>query len=187
MPKEEFTAMEESVRREWIGSIVEEHQSRLIRYARFLTRDLDKARDVVQETFVSLCRVDRGRIADHLVPWLFRICRHRALDILRREGRMVSIDVALDRSPGIEPMTPDPDLALEKRQAVTEVLEALAQLSPAQQEVLRLRFSEGLSYREISTVTRHSVSHVGVLIHEGVKRLRRSLNAADAAGRKGGE
>jgi RNA polymerase sigma factor (sigma-70 family) len=187
VPEEDDIVMEESMRREWIESIVEEHQSRLIRYARFFTKDLDKARDVVQETFVSLCREDGERIADHLVPWLFRVCRHRALDMLRREGRMVSIDVALDRSPGIEPMTPDPHLALEKRKAVAQVLEALALLTPAQQEVLRLRFSEGLSYKEISAITRRSVSHVGVLIHEGVKRLRLSLNAADSAGRKGGE
>jgi RNA polymerase sigma factor (sigma-70 family) len=179
--------MDERTRREWIGSVVEEHEGRLIRYARFLTRDLDKARDAVQETFVLLCREDRARIEDHLAPWLFRVCRQRAIDLLRKEGRMVSIDAAIESSPGIEPIVPGPDIGLAQREAVTHVLDAVTRLSPLQQEVLRLRFSEGLSYKEISVVTKHSVSHVGVLIHEGVKRLRQSLKTAAPADRKGGE
>ena len=51
-----------------------------------------------------------------------------------------------------------------------------------QQEVLRLKFQHGLSYREISGVTELTVSHVGVLIHNGLKALRARLGDQDAAG-----
>ena len=40
---------------------------------------------------------------------------------------------------------------------------------------LRLRFQEELSYKQISAVTGHSVSHVGVLIHDGIRSIRRRL------------
>jgi RNA polymerase sigma-70 factor (ECF subfamily) len=43
--------------------------------------------------------------------------------------------------------------------------------------VLRLRFQEGLSYKEIAGVMQLTVSHVGVLIHNGLKSLRARLDA----------
>lgn len=63
------------------------------------------------------------------------------------------------------------------------VLAAVAELPPAQQEVLRLRFQEELSYKEISAITNHSVSNVGFLIHTGIRRVRERLRVADAATR----
>ena len=54
---------------------------------------------------------------------------------------------------------------------------ALATLPPRTQEVLRLRFQEGLSYKEIAGVMQLTVSHVGVLIHNGLKSLRARLDA----------
>ena len=48
----------------------------------------------------------------------------------------------------------------------------MAALPALQQEVLRLKFQAGLSYQEIAEVTGKSVSHVGVLLHEGLKSIR---------------
>ena len=48
----------------------------------------------------------------------------------------------------------------------------LARLPENQQEVIRLKFQQGLSYKEISSVTGLSVTNVGFLIHTGLKRLR---------------
>jgi RNA polymerase sigma-70 factor (ECF subfamily) len=46
---------------------------------------------------------------------------------------------------------------------------------------LRLRFQDELSYKEISAVTRHSVSNVGFLIHVGIRRLRDRLGVTEPA------
>ena len=59
--------------------------------------------------------------------------------------------------------------------AVNGILKTL----PAnQQEVIRLKFQESMSYQEISAVTGHSVSHVGVLLHEAMKEVRRKMKAS---------
>ena len=58
---------------------------------------------------------------------------------------------------------------------VAGVLGVLGTLPENQQEVIRLKFQHGLTYREIAGVTKHSVSHVGVLIHAGMKTLRQKL------------
>ncbi|MCU0709385.1 MAG: sigma-70 family RNA polymerase sigma factor, partial [Pirellula sp.] len=55
----------------------------------------------------------------------------------------------------------------------------IAQLPKLEQEVVQLRLGEGLSYKEIADITELSVSHVGVLLHQAVKRLRKSLVPPD--------
>ncbi len=55
----------------------------------------------------------------------------------------------------------------------------IARLPKLEQEVVQLRLAQGLSYKQIADVTDLSVSHVGVLLHQAVKRLRQSLGQAD--------
>lgn len=65
-----------------------------------------------------------------------------------------------------------PDDAAEQQDSVDKILSLLAELSSNQQEVLRLKFQHGLSYREISSVTGLTETNVGFLMHVGIKRLR---------------
>lgn len=152
---------------------VETYQGRLIRFAARITGDLESARDVVQDTFLRLCRQDLDQVADHLPAWLFRVCRNRALDVRKKEGPLRPLDEMPARTE-IDPGD-DPHGSLERSDAAKRALVALAELPPSQQEVLRLRLQEELSYKEISAVTGHSVSHVGVLVHVGLKTVRQRL------------
>ena len=68
-----------------------------------------------------------------------------------------------------------PATAAENRDGASRVLGLLALLPQNQQEVIRLRFQSGLSYKDIAGVTGLSVSNVGYLIHVAVKALREKL------------
>lgn len=60
------------------------------------------------------------------------------------------------------------------------MMEAQISLLPRlEQEVVQLRLAQGLSYKQIADVMDLSVSHVGVLLHQAVKRLRQSLAEPD--------
>ena len=157
---------------------MDQYQSRLIAFAARITGDLESARDVVQDTFLRLCQQDMDNV-DHLPAWLFRVCRNRALDIRKKEGPLEPLDDAADAP--THGVSLDPHRLLEQSEAARRVLAAVADLPPAQQEVLRLRFQEELSYKEISAVTGHSVSSVGFLIHTGIHRVRRQMHAAGPA------
>jgi len=161
--------------RDWIRRAVERHEGPLSRYAARILGDLDRARDVVQDTFLRLCRQPRSAVEGHLTEWLFTVCRNRALDVCRKEGRMTTTD---DQGL-VELASPDPgpDHRLTHDEAAGRAIALLDGLPPRHREVLRLKFQEGLSYKEISRITSHSVSYVGVLVHEGMKRLRASLGA----------
>jgi RNA polymerase sigma-70 factor (ECF subfamily) len=155
----------------WVAAALERYEGPLLRYATRMVGQVDRARDVVQDTFLKLCREDPARLEGRLAPWLYRVCRNQALDVRRREGRSQPLDEQDLRSRP-SPL-PGPARGVEAREAAQEALERLAALSASQQEVLRLKFQHDLSYRDISEVMGLSVSHVGVLIHQGLKALRR--------------
>lgn len=76
----------------WIRAALERFETPLTRYAFRITGDLERARDVVQDCFLSLCGESPARIDDHLAPWLFKVCRNRALDVRRKEARSLPLD-----------------------------------------------------------------------------------------------
>lgn len=166
--------MEPAQRGEWIRSLFEQYEGALVRYAARLTGNIDAARDAVQETFMQLCQMDPGELDERPVPWLYTVCRNRALDGRRKEARMNALGEECEEV--AETGKPNPLQIAEKRNATSVVLKALESLPANQQEVIRLKFQDGMSYKEISQVTGLSISNVGFLIHVGVKGIRVAVN-----------
>jgi len=159
----------------WIHEAVAHYEGPLTLYATRLTGNLERARDVVQETFLKLCRQRREEVDEHLAEWLYTVCRNHALDTRRKERRMTAIATSTlsERCDS----TPSPEIAFERGEETGAVLRLLDDLPEEQQECIRLKFQHGRSYKEISAITCKSVSHVGVLIHLGVKALRTQVEA----------
>ena len=154
---------------QWIEAIVSRYERPLCQYAYRLTGNFDAARDAVQDTFLKLCR--EGVLEDDRVaPWLFRVCRNRCIDVLRKEKPMqplTDLQAAVLPDPG---RSPAEETGL--RESVSLLLRKLAQLPANQAEVIRLKFQHQMSYREIAAVTALSETNVGYLIHVGIQTLR---------------
>lgn len=154
----------------FVRAAVAQYQAPLIRYASRLVGDPDRARDVVQDTFIKLMGKPPEVVDGHVAEWLFTVCRNRALDVLRKEGRMKRFEEGeMERVRAEESR---PTGGLEAEETHEALLKMIEHLPPNQQEVIRLKFQNGFSYKEISRITALSVSHVGVLIHHAVTRLR---------------
>ncbi len=170
MPAPLLQLMEVSPR-ELVESAQADFEGPLTGYAAGLLRgDWDRARDVVQDTFIKLHAQDPTTIQGRLKSWLYTVCRNRAIDILRKENPMISSAGEVFES--INDSAPDPSRAMEERERHVEVMALLDRLPENQREVIRLKFQGDLSYKEISDVTGLSVFNVGFLIHTGIKRLR---------------
>lgn len=163
--------MDASFRR-WVMGAVEDHEGRLLLYARRLVGDAEQARDLVQECFLRLCREDRARVEQHLRAWLYAVVRRLAIDRLRRRAREPSAAPAAVAEPAV---VDDPGDQLAAAEEQRLLLLALDRLPAGHREVVRLRFQHGLSYREIAEVTGHSEGNVGFLLHHAIKRLRHAL------------
>lgn len=158
---------------QWIAEALDQYEGRLVRYAGRITGNLEQARDVVQETFARLCGQDPGALNGRLGPWLFAVCRNRAIELRRKDRRMYAAGELVMESLADAAVTPD-ESAMEREQS-GGILRHLATLPESQQEVVRLKFQESMSYREISEVTGHSVSNVGFLLHTALKTLRERM------------
>jgi RNA polymerase sigma-70 factor (ECF subfamily) len=157
-------------REQFIEQAMVEFESPLLGYATTILHDLDRARDVVQDTFIRLCQQDIAKVRDGLKTWLFTVCRNRALDILRKENRVQTLDeVKWQKVAGPELQ---PDQQADHDERIAEVMKYLDRLSPNQREVILLKFQQGLSYQEITDVTGLTSGNIGFLIHTGLKRLR---------------
>ena len=120
---------------------------------------------------MRLCSHGHEKVDGHLAEWLFTVCRNRALDLRRRERRMTLLTEDQDT----EARNSSPELTVENRDAAGRVMRLLEGLSENLQTVIRLKFQNGLSYREISEVTGLTVSNVGFLIHRGLKTIRERM------------
>ena len=157
-----------------LRAVVRRYELPLTQYAARITGCRERARDAVQDTFLRFQQSAPPGLAQaegDLPKWLFTVCRHRALDICRKENRMTY----LDHEPNAAEPSPEPGPAesLARKEAANFLLRILEKLPPRQQEVIQLKFQNGLSYKEISEVTQLSVTNVGFLIHQGIKALRR--------------
>jgi RNA polymerase sigma-70 factor (ECF subfamily) len=160
----------------WMRSIVAAHAADLNRYAASILNDTDSAKDVVQDVFLRLWQTPRAEVEDHLRPWLFRVARNRALDIRRKGARMRP----LEESPAAQAATetPGPRSNAETQDSHSRILALMKALPDNQQEVVRLKFQNGMSYKEIATVTELTVTNVGFLIHSALATLRMRANAS---------
>ncbi|MBX3018569.1 MAG: sigma-70 family RNA polymerase sigma factor [Bdellovibrionaceae bacterium] len=157
-----------NAKEEWLRTLVVQHEGALLRYARRFVPEAE-AREVVQETYLRLWSEDVEKVQGHEAEWLFCVCRNQCLDRRKAEAKVKQSAVDPLKIASLEPTAEE---RLEERERETRVESLLGDLPPNQQEVIRLKFQEGFSYKEISRITGHSVSNVGVLIHEAMKRLR---------------
>lgn len=156
----------------WLSRVFHEHQRPLLAYVTHLMGDADRAADVVQDAFVRLCTQPRDQVEDHVRQWLYAVSRNRALDVLKKENRMKTLD---DSEPCPTSSESDPHLLAQRRDTARQADSLMDRLPPRQQEVIRLKVESGMSYQEISELTGLSVSNVGYLLHVGLKSIRMRL------------
>jgi RNA polymerase sigma-70 factor (ECF subfamily) len=148
---------------QWIVEALDLYEDALLRYATWVMRDSELAREIVQETFLRLCRENPAKVEGHVAQWLFTVCRNLAFDTRKREARMTPLQ---DADIGV-------DSNLEKKETVGEIFRFVENLPKNQREVVYLKFQCDLSYKEISEVTRLSVGNVGLLLHTALKAIRK--------------
>ena len=170
----------DSAEEDWLRSAIDEHEYKLVRYAWQFVGDVERARDVVQDTFMKLCRHQQGLdpgakelTGTHLTKWLYTVCRNRAIDVARKEKRMKSAPPGhFEEQLGTE-ASPDASALAAERQAT--LLSQIERLPNNQQEVIRLKFHGGLSYQQIADVTGLTKSNVGFLLHTAISKLRQRV------------
>ncbi len=106
--------------------------------------------------------------------WIFGIARHKALDALRRTGRQqreAPLDEVLDQAH----LQESPIEGVHRRQMAAVTQNAISQLSPEHQEVLRLVFYEELPYDEIAALLSIPTNTVKTRVYYAKQHLKQQL------------
>ncbi len=139
------------------------------RLHRYVCRYLDDAgaEDVVQESAIRLEREQSP--VRHPLAWLHRTARNLALNEIRRHRRTVPFDETV-RADSVDPPT-RPDQQLEHLERLERLASLLAGLGDRDRELLRLKFEEGASYKEMGERMKLSVSNVGFILCRTLRQL----------------
>ena len=143
------------------------------RYLYRLVGDSWTAEDLTSEVFVRLLRsLHKGRGPRTNLPgWLYRVAHNLAMDWFRQGGEAAALPLE-------EEWVADgelPPAVVEKRQVRVQLRAALRQLTTDQQQVVLLRFAEGLKIEEVSRLLDKSEGAVKVLQYRAIRRLRKLL------------
>lgn len=174
-------------KRQWVESLIQRHSRGLVRYAACILKDKEAAKEIVQECFLKLLQQSEEIPREHIQAWLYRECRNRAIDSWRKQRRMDRLDDKTETELGFTTSTPHEDL--ETHRDLQHMHAAIVKLTPRQQEVLFLKYRDGLSYKEIARVTGLTATNVGFILHEAMTLLREATAERDekAMKRKYGE
>ncbi len=163
--------------REWLAEVFARLEIPLLAYVTKCSHGRREiAQDVVQEAFVKLCQQAWPEIESHATAWLYRTCRNRAIDINRREGRMNHSNSTTDVTDLQDPVQQPADMRAEQGEQMERLRLELGKLPERQQEVLRLRLHDTLSYKQIAEITGLSVTNVGYHLHQAVASLRARIH-----------
>ncbi len=139
---------------------------------RFFTRrngGEDKARDLVQETFLQMARGLRdGKAPKCARGYLFGIARHLSHAAWRQrdEDKVLPFDPDAHEAP-----------AAAEDDRVEAARETILALEPVQREILDLRFAQGLSYAEIAEALNIPIGTVRSRLHHAVAAVRLRLES----------
>lgn len=146
-------------------------ESPLHGYARKLVQRPEIAQDIVQEAFMRL----HARFNEVRQPrlWLYRTVHNLAMNHHRAEKKIVAVDFQSEgpESVAIADLDRTPDEQLQRNEAIECARLGVEGLDDRARELIRLKFDEGMSYKEMSARTGLSVSYVGNLLHHAIHQL----------------
>lgn len=151
------------------------YEQRVYQYVCTLVYDPPLAEEIVGDTMLAIWR-GAGSFAhtSRVSTWIFGIARHKALDALRRTGRQqreAPLDEVLDQAH----LQESPIEGVHRRQMAAVTQNAISQLSPEHQEVLRLVFYEELPYDEIAALLSIPTNTVKTRVYYAKQHLKQQL------------
>jgi RNA polymerase sigma-70 factor (ECF subfamily) len=158
-------------------AVLGEHQRWMRRVIASRLDDADAVDDVLQEVALAVIQnPSRPTDPEKIGPWLFRVTVCQAFNFLRRKRRQRKLHDGLRREPPAERYTePDPIVWVLCTERRATVQAALALLSQEDQELLRLKYLEGLRYRELAERLGINLERVEYRLLRARQRLREQL------------
>jgi RNA polymerase sigma-70 factor (ECF subfamily) len=150
---------------------VDDYSDGIYRFILKNIRDVEKARDIVQDTYEKLWMKINDVSPEKVKSYLFTSAYHTMIDMIRKESRLTAFEADKHDTP-VQPQQ-NPGVAALIEQAVSKLPED-------QRSVIMLRDYEGYSYDEIAAITGFSESQVKVYIFRGRMFLKNYIGSIES-------
>lgn len=134
--------------------------------------------DIVQETFLKAMKsYDRFAFKSEgeLKSWLLTICRHLIADFFRSNKKTVSIEknnIELFDDSDVEDLL---DAQITKANDIAKVKKELKNLAPSEQEIIRLRITEEMEFKDIAMALGSKEPAVKMRFYRALIKLKQAL------------
>ena len=163
---------------EAFAQLYERHFDKIYRYVVLRIGNATEAEDLTQQVFLNALK-SISSFKWKKIPfsaWLFRIAHNQVVDHLRKRTKHLT-DPLDDEAVVIS--NSNPQLEIELKLDIEQVLSATQRLTAAQREVISLRFTSELPIAEVARVMGKSEGAVKALQHSAIIALRKALPVRD--------
>ncbi len=172
MTDEELVQLYEEGVNEAFDALLLRHKDKVFSNIYLSVRDRDIANDIFQETFIKvICTIKQGKYTEKgkFSAWVMRIAHNLIIDQFRVEKSENTIsnddDERQDLFDTVQLYDDNIEEVMIKEQVYEDVVKLMNHLPDNQKEVLKMRFFEDLSFKEIADAT-------GVSINTALGRMR---------------
>lgn len=161
---------------EAFGLIYEAYFDKIFRYISIKTGNRTEAEDLTQQVFIkAMGSINSYKVRGEIPfsAWLYRIAHNQIVDSLRKRSRRPTVE--LDETMPL-PSNDNPAAETELKMESQELMAATNKLTPAQRDVIALRFGAELPIAEVARLTGRSEGAVKAMQHSAVAALRRLMD-----------
>lgn len=162
------------------AELVDKYRDRIYAYLYRMVRSREDALDLAQETFLRVFRnLHHFQLGQPFKPWLYRIACNLAIDHLRKQRDMVSLDAPRNNDDDwfmqVADDQPGPEEQQERSELAGYLAELIEQLPDSYRSVILLRHGQDLTYQEIADILHVPVSTVKTRLFRAREALRLKL------------
>jgi RNA polymerase sigma-70 factor, ECF subfamily len=174
-PNEEQRLVARATRRDSaaFGVLYESHLDRVYRYIYYRVGSTAEVEDLAEQVFLKAWEaIDRYEPRGvPFVAWLYRLAHNLVIDHYRaRRPTLPLEDVGEAEEPGVNILD-----AVESQVDAEAVRQAVRKLSPEHQQLLVLRFVEGMSHAEVAQITGKSEGATRVVQYRALQSLAKAM------------
>ncbi len=162
----------------YFHSTYEEFADVLFRYSYFKLSDREKAKDIVQDTFIRFWEfLSSGGEVENTKAFLYRIATNAIIDQYRKHKELSLDGLAED---GFDPMDAEGHKKMLQSLDGQMALDLLNSIEGSERDIMLMRYVEGLSVKEIAEILGERENTVSVKIHRALKALQELFEKHDS-------
>jgi len=143
--------------------LLSRHKNRVFAFIMSKVKNRDITNDIFQDTFIKVINsLQKGKYNEEgkFLPWMMRISHNLVIDHFRKESKMRKIrpNSEFDIFDVIDDGNKNQEEIMIQRQVHSDLKILIEQLPADQKEVLKMRYFEDLSFKEISDLTDSSIN-----------------------------